>query len=133
MLITAIFNAMTIPLAIAFQPMWTEHNPYTSIDMTTNFIFFADILIVFNTAYFDKDGEEVRNRFKIFKRYALGMFLIDFLSSIPFNVLAPGTKQIRILNMLKIIRILRIAKIINKLRIPEESKAVSLFFFYILI
>ena len=65
------------------------------------------------------------DRKEIFIRYLWGMFIIDLLSSIPFNVLAPNAKQIRVLNMLKIIRVLRIAKIINKMRIPEEKKAVS--------
>ena len=93
--------------------------------MITNVVFFIDIFVIFNTAYFDNHSEEVINRRRIAIRYMKGMFLIDLISSLPFGQLAPNTQQVKLFNMLKIIRVLRISKIINKMKVPEDVKAVS--------
>lgn len=124
-LLTAIFNALAIPVAIAFLPLWAEHRVYVVIDMLTNVIFFVDIFVIFNTSYFDKDSEEIVDRRKIAVRYFMGLFAIDFLSSVPWGQLAPNSELIRLFNTLKIVRVLRISKIINKLKVPEDIKAVS--------
>lgn len=52
--------------------------------------FFIDIAINFRTTFIsNKTGEEIYNPKLIAKRYVLGgRFLIDFLSSIPFDKLA---------------------------------------------
>jgi hypothetical protein len=125
-LAVAIFNAVSIPIAIAFQPMWSQRQPYVAIDLCTNGIFIIDILIVFNTAYYDKEGEEITNHGLIAKKYLSGMFTIDLLSSIPFTYLIPTVPQMRLFGMLKVVRIRRITKIVNKLQVEEEVKAVSL-------
>ena len=125
-LLTAIFNALAIPVTIAFLPLWAEHRAYVIIDMLTNIVFFMDIFVIFNTSFFDKDSEEIVDRRKIAFRYIMGLFVIDFLSSVPWGQLAPNSELIRLFNTLKIIRVLRISKIINKLRVPEDIKAVSM-------
>jgi len=96
-----------------------------AIDLCTNGIFIIDILIVFNTAYYDKEGEEITNHGLIAKKYLSGMFLIDLHSSIPFTYLIPSVPQMRLFGMLKVVRIRRITKIVNKLQVEEEVKAVS--------
>lgn len=126
-LLTAIFNALAIPVVIAFVPLWAEKRAYIVIDMLTNVVFFLDIFVIFNTSYFDKDSEEIVDRRKIALRYIMGLFLLDLISSVPWGLLAPNSEQIRLFNTLKIVRVLRISKIINKLKIPEDVKAVSTF------
>jgi hypothetical protein len=58
--------------------------------MATNVVFFLDIFVIFNTAFFDNNSEEVVDRKRIAARYIQGMFLIDFVSSLPFGQLAPN-------------------------------------------
>lgn len=62
----------------------------------------------------------------IAKHYLLGgKFIVDFLSSIPFNYIPE--KSIAFLNaigMLKIVRIARISKIIQHLNVKTEIKTV---------
>jgi hypothetical protein len=123
--LTAIFNAISIPITIAFSPIWSETKAYETIDMGTNVVFFLDIFVIFNTAFFDKNSEEITDRKRIAAHYIKGMFLIDFISSLPFGQLAPNANEIKLFNMLKIVRVLRISKIINKMKVPEDVKAVS--------
>ena len=52
------------------------------------------------------------------------MFTIDLVSSLPIEILLPGS-ILRMLNILKIIRVFRLTTIINKMNAEEESKSVS--------
>jgi len=48
-------------------------------------MFFFDIILGFRTTYFDAQGMEVRDPKQISKNYLYGMFMVDFLSSIPYR------------------------------------------------
>lgn len=93
-----------------------------------------DIFVVFNTAFFNNSGDEIVKRRFIAINYLQGMFFIDFVSSVPFNLMIPensgnSAHVIKVVNILKVVRILRLTKIINKMRIPEDIKAVSVIYF----
>jgi len=79
-----------------------------------------DIIVAFNTSYFNADGEEVIDRKLIAIRYIKGLFLIDLISSLPFNLI---NKSLNVLSILKVVRIRRLSIMINKLSLTEESKA----------
>ena len=48
-------------------------------------LFLMDILVVFNTAYYDDDVDLVDDRKQIAKTYVKGWFTIDLLAIIPFD------------------------------------------------
>ena len=51
--------------------------------------FFADILITFRTTFYDPiSGDEVFDKYLIAKKYLTGRFIIDFLSTVPFDNIA---------------------------------------------
>ena len=50
-------------------------------------LFFFDILIIFNTAFYNDDMDLIDNRKKIAKVYLKGWFFIDFLAILPFDVI----------------------------------------------
>lgn len=64
-LLIAIWNSLSIPVAVSFSPDWANEQPYTIIDVTSNILFLFDILILFNTSYYDVEGEEVKDRKRI--------------------------------------------------------------------
>ena len=53
-----------------------------------------------------------------------GMLVIDVVSSLPIEIMLPGS-ILRMFNILKIIRVFRLTTIINKMNAEEESKSVS--------
>lgn len=62
----------------------------------------------------------------IVKNYLRGMFIVDFLSSVPYKYVAlvfPPIKNISFLKILKITRISRFGPFVQKLELDEESKA----------
>jgi hypothetical protein len=86
-LIIAIWLSIVVPVVVSFEPAWAEDKWYEYLDMGANILFCVDILIAFNTSYYDVEGEEVKSRFRIAKRYMAGSFLIDALSSFPFTII----------------------------------------------
>jgi len=119
-LIIAIWNSLSIPVAISFSPDWSNSSLYSWFDNLGNVLFFVDIFIAFNTSFFNADGEEITDRKQIALHYMKGMFLIDFISSVPFDLI---NKEFKVLSILKVVRISRLSKMINKLALTEESKA----------
>ena len=84
-----------------------------------------DIGFAFNTSYYDVEGEEVRSRANIARHYMKGMFIIDLLSSLPFDLLPLLGDKLKLIALLKVIRITRLTRMVNKLSFEEETKAVS--------
>ena len=50
--------------------------------------FFLDILIIFNTAYYNDNMKLIDNKSKIAKNYLFRWFFIDVISIIPFDLVA---------------------------------------------
>jgi len=55
------------------------------VDLLINFLFLVDIIIGFRTTFFDAQGMEVRDARQIAMNYLRGLFVVDFLSSIPYR------------------------------------------------
>ena len=99
-------------------------------------------MINFRTTYInEQNGSEIRKLKPIAKHYLANSFVIDLVSTIPFDFIAEtlfNTKSatIKVFGALKLIRVLRLNKIIAYLRSTEELKAflklVKLTFFLII-
>jgi hypothetical protein len=48
-------------------------------------VFLIDIIIIFNTAFYDNDFKIIENRKIIAKKYLSGWFTIDIVAIIPFD------------------------------------------------
>ena len=59
----------------------------------------------------------------IARRYIFGRFLIDLLSTIPFDKLAPTSAILPIFGMLKLFRVFRISMVIRNLTIKSSAKS----------
>jgi hypothetical protein len=125
-LLIAIFNSITIPLTLTFTQIdaaLENSDAYNAINIASAVLFILDIFIQFNTSYYNQEGEEVTEKKKIRVHYAFGMFAVDLLSSVPIEILFPGTYW-RIITILKLLRIKRLTHIINKMNVDEERKSI---------
>ena len=87
----ALFNAICIPLSISFDEintLFSESVTFTAINVTSYVFFTIDILIVANTSFFNLDGDEITDRKEIICAYLKGTFILDLLSTIPFDYLS---------------------------------------------
>jgi len=71
-------------LKIAFERL-EESDFSITLDYVVDLLFLLDILVVFNTAYYDEDVDLVDDRKQIAKNYLKGWFTIDLLAIIPFD------------------------------------------------
>ena len=93
------------------QGFWHVMNPVMDV------FFLLDLAVHFRTA-FEEDGELVQDWASIAKRYLLGWFVLDFLSSIS-SVLVylmqaqeyGNLRNVRILRLVRLLKLLRIAKL----------------------
>jgi hypothetical protein len=113
-ILLAIFNGITIPVAIAFAPAWSFETWYTWTDAIFNLFYLIDIGVQFSTSYVSSDGFIQYNRCEIAKRYLAGGFLVDLLSSIPYSLI-PGLKSFKVIAILKAIRVFRLGALIDRL------------------
>ena len=84
-----------------------------------NYFFIADILVTFNTAVIEAStNTPTIDRKIIAKVYVKGFFFIDFISSFPFDLIAPSIGSAnRLLRILKIPRLIKIVKLMKLIKI----------------
>ena len=74
------------PLNIAFI---NEDEEQSLGNMITNYVidffFLVDILIIFNSAYYNEDSDLIQDRGMIAYNYITGWFFIDLFAIIPFD------------------------------------------------
>ena len=69
-ILLSIYNSITIPVSIAFQPEILNHKYVTIFDAVVDLIFLLDIIISFRTTYMDTvSGADVTDSHKIAALY----------------------------------------------------------------
>ena len=86
MTVVMIYVAIVSPYRMAFMED-VFFDGLTTTDLVLNGLFLADMLINFNSAYIREDGSIEDHRWQIAKTYFASWFLIDLISSIPYNVI----------------------------------------------
>ena len=85
------YNSILIPMQIFYKSELHSSlsgEAVTIIDALVDLFFLIDIIITFRTTYLDSElSMECRDPAKIRSRYLRGQFLLDFISSVPFNAL----------------------------------------------
>ena len=122
MTLVLLITCLVTPLNIAFS---TDEDSITVVvlDMIVDILFGIDIIIIFNTAYYDQDVELIDNRKDIAKYYVTGWFTVDVLAIIPFdrimnaadfNQLARVARVGRLYKLVKLTKLFRILKVMKE-------------------
>ena len=80
-----IFACVVTPYRIAFVEK--DGVDWIIVNFFVDFLFLLDILIIFNTAFYDEDFIIIDCRKQISMQYIQSWFFIDLLSIIPFDLL----------------------------------------------
>lgn len=56
-------------------------------------LFLIDVIVIFNTAYYDEDVDLIDSRKTIAKMYLKGWFTVDMLAIIPFDTILNATED----------------------------------------
>ena len=73
-----------MPFLMAFEDI-EQNSPWFFTELVIDFLFMLDILVNFNSAYYDTNGNLVKDRKTIVISYIRTWFLIDFVASFPFD------------------------------------------------
>jgi CRP-like cAMP-binding protein len=131
-----IYNALVIPFNLAFVPNDEYSEEAQKFDRAVDFFFGVDIVLNFVTGYqtsVSSGSQTVIDQRKIIKHYLLSWFLIDFVSTFPFDMIfsqvyAQATNLIKLLKLsrlLRLLRIFRLVRIINRLEFALLVRAAA--------
>lgn len=107
-------------------------------------MFIVDIFVNFRTSYLnDATGQEITDTKKIAVQYLKARFWIDFLASIPFDLVIiifgieeDNTTIFQTFGLFKLIRVLRLSRLIVYLNLKDDIKMslklVKLIFFLVM-
>lgn len=76
---------VTTPLDIAFADL--NENSVLSFSIFIDFLFLLDMIVIFNSAFYNKDMDIIDDRQMICKSYLSGWFTLDLLAVIPFELI----------------------------------------------
>ena len=90
------------------------------INKIVDLLFFADIFLIFNSAFFDDNQQLITQRSTIAKDYLLGWFLIDLVAIVPFEWFVGSSGSTA--NLVRFTRIGRITKILKLMKLMRLMK-----------
>ena len=134
----AIYNCTWTPLTISFDwAMDQDENNQALIyfDLFVTVTYSIDIVVQFLTSYMQvTTGDEIMKPSKIAKRYIRGTFIIDFLSTFPFQSFLKDNNGFQAFasacQLLKVLRIRKLYSMISRSNLTIEVKAVTKIAFY---
>lgn len=139
MFMLLIFITFATPFEIAFIAD-TKVNFMFVLNKVIDVIFCVDILVNFNMIYKDAEGSMINDRYRIAARYFRSWFIIDFVSIIPFDLIAlfhtddgassasssaTNLKMIRLVKLLRLLKLLRVLKSSRIIRRWEAQMGMS--------
>lgn len=124
-----LYTATIMPLTIAFFETDSEDEWYY-IDIILNCLFFADILITFNSAYYDNCGVLISERKAVCFRYLKSWFFIDFFSCVPFNLISGANSHnfnslLRLAKLPRLVKLLRLSRLLKVLKNNSRNSFMS--------
>ena len=122
MAVILIFTCLVTPYRIALVDRDSEG--WKWLNYFIDFSFFVDMLIIFNSAYYDDEFKEIQDRKTIAKVYIKGWFTIDLFAIIPFDTLFGGNdlnQIVRITRISKMYKLVKITRLLRILKIFKES------------
>jgi len=118
MLLLLIFTATFTPYDVAFL-QYTSTNSVAIVNYCVDSLFLIDIFVSFLTIYQDS-GKWVYDTRKIAKRYFSTFFWVDFISVLPFNLIAESiqvsdadVQKLQIFRFLKLLKFTRLVRLVR--------------------
>ena len=123
MILFVFYSSVFIPMELAFMnsnPAITKHIAHRIFDYGVDIYFLIDIVVNFNTSFYDEDYQIVLERKKIAKLYARTWFPLDFIAAFPFELFAmigfaDDQQGIGVTGLLKLPRLLRLSRLLKRL------------------
>ena len=108
-MIILIYTCIEIPFSLAFEIKLSLADPFGALALFIDCLLLFDICLNFRTAYFDDYDHQllIFDPPRIAKKYFRSWFLLDFITSIPFEFILPENAAGNLPSLIKILRIFR--------------------------
>ena len=116
-----IFTCIVTPYRIALVENDTVG--WTVSNYTIDGFFVIDMIIIFNTAYYDEDFAIIEDRCSIAKEYLWSWFFIDLICVIPFEVFlaSNATDMVRLSRLGRLYKILKLMKLLRLAKLQKQK------------
>lgn len=94
------------------------------MDFVIDILFGLDVIIIFNSAYYDIETNLIDKRRQIAMNYVQGWFIIDILAIIPFDLILEATdfnQMIRVARVGRLYRLVKLTRLFRILKIMKEK------------
>ena len=102
-------QAITVPIRLGFRSLWGSHSTYIGlivVDYLSDAFFWADIALLFVTPYSDR-GVFITSKKRIRNHYLHGAFALDFVATLPIDLIHWGFWQHAALRLPRLLRLFR--------------------------
>jgi hypothetical protein len=115
------YSVVSIPYYIGFSVVPTSEGE--SYESFITFMFGLDMIVNFNTAYYDTTNEYlVVRRRHIARNYLKFWFWVDLISTLPFRWMIVGERKTLELALLRVVRIIRLIRLLKLYHVFKRSK-----------
>mmetsp|Transcript_101393 Transcript_101393/g.180259 ORF Transcript_101393/g.180259 Transcript_101393/m.180259 type:complete len:749 (-) Transcript_101393:59-2305(-) len=111
-----------VTLSMPFVMGFGEFVLLSDLDTASDILFLTDVVLNFRTTYIDKDDRIVSNGKKMALAYLKTWFLLDFVSSVPWETVSAGV--LPDLQSAKLLKMGKIAKVFKLLRLGKMIRSV---------
>ena len=118
-----IFSCLSIPYRVAFVE--TSTGTWDYINIAVDVCFLIDIIIIFNTAYYDENYQLIDDRKLIAKKYIKSWFFVDVISILPIEYILKQSSGLQYNDMIRIVRIGRMYKLVKLTRLVRMLKFIK--------
>lgn len=108
------------PFSLAFPDAYSSK--MATYDLVMNFIFLADIIINFLSAYYDANYKLIDDYKEIAHTYVKSWFFVDFISVIPMDLIVGYGSINKIVRFTRVGKIYKLVKITKMLRLTQAAK-----------
>ena len=121
-----IFSCFVTPYRVAL--IQEDTSAWSFTNTVVDLLFLLDILIIFNSAYFDDDFKLIQNRKTICAQYLKGWFIVDAIAIFPFQIMMSGagnySDMVRITRIGRMYKLLKLTKLFRTLKMMKEKDKV---------
>ena len=122
-MLVLIFACLVTPCRIAFVD--EETFGWKMLSQILDFMFLTDIIIIFNSVYYDQDFNIVTQRKTIAINYIKSWFFIDLIAIIPFEWILNSAKNynefVRIARIGRLYKLMKLTKLFKFLKVMREK------------
>ena len=120
-----VFTCCLVPLRIAFPQLFEDDaDAWLAADIFVEWYFFVGVILNFFTGYRNRDGVLILNLNKIAEKYLKGWFMLDMLSSIPFDTISVAVGPDAISTVLRLNKVLRVARLFKVVGLLRQNKMI---------